>query len=240
MGFAVSRPPVARPTLDPGGTGGTGAASRSRTLVGTAGETWADSLDPEDWTELRALGHRMVDDMFDHLQTLRDGPVWRPMPEAARQELRGRLPRQPILPARCMTISGAWWSLTPPAICTPASWAGCMAVAIRSGMLAEFLAAGLNANLGGRDHAPIEVERQVIAWSAEMLGFPPEASGVLVTGTSIANLIGVLVARSASLGPSVRHDGLGDSGLVAYTSAAAHGCVPRAMDMAGSDKMPSD
>ena len=40
------------------------------------------------------------------------------------------------------------------------------------GMLAELLAGGLNANLGGRDHAPIEVERQVIAWAAEMLGFP--------------------------------------------------------------------
>ncbi len=69
------------------------------------------------------------------------------------------------------------------------------------GMLAEMLAGGLNANLGGRDHAPIEVERQVIAWAAEMLGFPQDASGVLVTGTSMANLIGVLVARTASAGP---------------------------------------
>ena len=76
------------------------------------------------------------------------------------------------------------------------------------GMLAELLAGGLNANLGGRDHAPIEVERQVIAWAAEMLGFPDDASGVLVTGTSIANLIGVLVARQASLGPAVRRDGV--------------------------------
>ena len=101
------------------------------------------------------------------------------------------------------------------------------------GMLAELLAGGLNANLGGRDHAPIEIERQVIAWAAEMLGFPDDASGVLVTGTSIANLIGVLVARSASLGPSVRRDGVGGAGLVAYTSAAAHGCLPRAMEMAG-------
>jgi aromatic-L-amino-acid decarboxylase len=101
------------------------------------------------------------------------------------------------------------------------------------GMLAELLAAGLNANLGGRDHAPIEVERQVIAWAAEMLGFPADASGVLVTGTSIANLIGVLVARSACLGPSVRRAGIAGSRLVAYTSAAAHGCLPQAMDMAG-------
>ena len=44
-----------------------------------------DSLDPSDWSGLRALGHRMVDDMFDHLRSLRDGPVWRPMPEAVRK-----------------------------------------------------------------------------------------------------------------------------------------------------------
>jgi len=34
-----------------------------------------ESLDPADWTNLRALGHRMIDDMFDHLQSLPDGPV---------------------------------------------------------------------------------------------------------------------------------------------------------------------
>jgi glutamate/tyrosine decarboxylase-like PLP-dependent enzyme len=66
-----------------------------------------------------------------------------------------------------------------------------------------------------------------------MVGFPPETSGVLVTGTSIANLIAVLVARRAALGPAVRSAGLGRARLTAYTSAGAHGCIPRAMDMAG-------
>jgi glutamate/tyrosine decarboxylase-like PLP-dependent enzyme len=100
-------------------------------------------------------------------------------------------------------------------------------------MLADLLAAGLNANLGGRDHAPIEVERQVIAWAAEMLGFPADASGVLVTGSSMANLIGVLVARTASQGAAVRRTGISGLGLVAYASAAAHGCLPRALEFAG-------
>src|SRR5207237_9806030 len=45
------------------------------------------------------------------------------------------------------------------------------------GMLAEMLAAGLNANLGGRDHAPIEIERQVVDWTRQLFGFPPGASG---------------------------------------------------------------
>jgi aromatic-L-amino-acid/L-tryptophan decarboxylase len=191
------------------------------------------SLDPDDWTDLRALGHRMVDDMFDHLATLRDRPVWQPMPEALRQELRQPLPRGPS-PAEAvydnfqrLVQPYATGNLHPRFM----GWVHGGGNSV--GMLAELLAGGLNANLGGRDHAPIEVERQVIAWAAEMLGFPPDASGVLVTGTSIANLIGILVARSAKLGPSVRTGGVDGTRLVAYTSAAAHGCLPRAMEMTG-------
>src|SRR6202043_1746832 len=88
------------------------------------------------------------------------------------------------------------------------------------GMLAEMLAAGLNANLGGRDHIPIEVERQVVEWTRSMLGFPKGASGLFVTGTSMANLMAVLVARTSALGQSVRKRGIGDEGasLTAYTS----------------------
>src|SRR6202000_1720283 len=103
------------------------------------------------------------------------------------------------------------------------------------GMLAEMLAAGLNANLGGRDHIPVEVERQIVEWTRAMFAFPPEASGIFVTGTSMANLMAVLVARSAKLGPDVRRSGIGAAGgqLRAYASRAAHGCVPQAMDLAG-------
>ena len=102
-------------------------------------------------------------------------------------------------------------------------------------MLAEMLAAGLNANLGGRDHIPIEVERQIVEWTRQMFGFPAEASGIFVTGTSMANLMAVLVARTAALGESVRHSGIADAGasLTAYTSTAAHGCIAKAMDLAG-------
>src|SRR6202000_3248211 len=99
------------------------------------------------------------------------------------------------------------------------------------GMLAEMLAAGLNANLGGRDHVPIEVERQVVEWTRQMFGFPEGASGIFVTGTSMANLLAVLVARTAALGQAARQHGIGDEGalLTAYTSKAAHGCISKAM-----------
>ncbi len=107
------------------------------------------------------------------------------------------------------------------------------------GMLAEMLAAGLNANLGGRDHSGIEVERQLVQWVREMFGFPDSASGVFVTGTSMANFMAVLVARTRALGTGVRRSGVvGHRRLRGYTSVAAHGCIKRAFDYAGpGDRM---
>jgi glutamate/tyrosine decarboxylase-like PLP-dependent enzyme len=102
-------------------------------------------------------------------------------------------------------------------------------------MLAEMLAGGLNANLGGRDHMPIEIERQITAWMRELFRFPASASGLFVTGTSMANFIALLVARTARLGQDVREQGLcaKDAQLRAYASASAHGCIAQAMDMSG-------
>ncbi len=102
------------------------------------------------------------------------------------------------------------------------------------GMLAEMLAGGLNANLGGRDHMPIEIEREVIGWMRQLFGFPETASGLMVGGASMANFIGVLVARHRALGVEGRRKRRSAAPrLTAYASRAAHGCVPRAMEMAG-------
>jgi aromatic-L-amino-acid decarboxylase len=196
-----------------------------------AGET----LDPDDWDALRAQGHRMLDDMFDYIADIRARPVWRPIPAETRARFRDGLPRgsadlgeiyrefaDHIAPYTAGNVHPGFMG-----------WVNGGGTAI--GMLAEMLAAGLNANLGGRDHVPIEVERQIVLWVRQMFGFPDTASGIFVTGTSMANLMGVLVARSARLGPSVRQRGLSDrgAGLTAYTSVATHGCVAQAMDLAG-------
>jgi glutamate/tyrosine decarboxylase-like PLP-dependent enzyme len=65
--------------------------------------------------------------------------------------------------------------------------------------------------------------------------FPGTASGLFVTGTSMANLIAVLVARRQALGAGVRRQGIAAAGqhLTAYTSSGAHGCIAQAMDLAG-------
>src|SRR5262249_18391242 len=69
----------------------------------------------------------------------------------------------------------------------------------------------------------------------EIVGFPATASGIFVTGTSIANFIAVTVARTALLGAVARRDGIAASEqkLTAYASAGAHGCVRQAMELAG-------
>ncbi|MEO8114069.1 MAG: pyridoxal-dependent decarboxylase [Phenylobacterium sp.] len=199
------------------------------------------SLDPQDWSGLRDQGHRMLDDMFDHLQTLADGPVWREPPAAARARFRASLPVQPTDLA---SAHAAFLSDVLPyggGNGHPGFMGWVQGAGTPVGMLAEMLAAGLNANLGGRDHMPIEVERQVLAWTAEMFGFPPTASGLFVTGASQANFLAVLIARTRVLGETARGAGLGAAGgrLTAYASQAVHSCVPRALDMAGigSDRL---
>ncbi|MCC7427470.1 MAG: cytochrome D ubiquinol oxidase subunit I [Alphaproteobacteria bacterium] len=193
----------------------------------------ADGLDPADWAEFSALAHRMLDDMIGYLRDARDRPVWQPMPAELRAELRTPLPHAGEGAAAAyadftrLVVPYATGNTHPGFM----GWVHGGGTAV--GMMAELLAGALNANLGGRDHAPIEVERQVLRWAAEMLGFPLDASGLLVTGTSIANMIGVLVARTHALGPAVRRTGLQGAPLVAYAAGSVHGCIPRAMEMCG-------
>jgi glutamate/tyrosine decarboxylase-like PLP-dependent enzyme len=192
------------------------------------------SLDPEDWTELRALGHQILDDMFDHLEGLRARPVWQQMPDAARASLRAPLPRDPVSLAEA--YRGLQDNVIPYTVGNPhpgfMGWVHGAGTPV--GIVAEMIAGALNANVGGRNQAPVEVERQVSDWMAALFGFPGAARGVFVTGTSIANFMGVVVARTQALGRDVRTQGLAaHAGLRAYASAEAHGCIAKAMDMAG-------
>ncbi|MCK1710885.1 MULTISPECIES: aspartate aminotransferase family protein [unclassified Bradyrhizobium] len=193
------------------------------------------SLDPQDWSEFRALAHRMLDEAIDGIANVRTRPVWQPIPDDIRAALKADVPRGPsdladvyrefaehIAPYATGNVHPGFMG-----------WVHGGGTAV--GMLAEMLAAGLNANLGGRDHMPIEVERQIVDWMRRLFGFPDGASGIFVTGTSMANLMAVLVARTAALGALARQRGIGNDGalLTAYTSKAAHGCISRAMDIAG-------
>jgi aromatic-L-amino-acid decarboxylase len=191
------------------------------------------SLDPSDWSALRALGHRMLDDVFDDLAGIRDEPVWRPMPDDVRAAWQEVLPRAPMRAEDVYRLYRR--QIAPYGVGNRhpqfLGWVHGGGTAV--GMLAEMLAAGLNANCGGRDHAPIACERQVVRWASEMLGLPPNSSGLVLSGTSMANFVAVVVARTAALGAGVRRFGVGGDRLTGYASAGAHMCVARAFDMAG-------
>ena len=198
-------------------------------------ESISKALDPSDWRDFRAQAHRMLDDMIDYTEHIRDRPVWQQSPPAVRETFRQRLPQKPtglasvhkrfmrdVLPYSAGNVHPGFMG-----------WVHGGGTPV--GMLAEMLAAGLNANLAGRNQMPLEVERQVVQWVREIFGFPDTATGLFVTGTSVANLIAVLVARTAAAGAGVRHRGIAatDNRLVAYASKGAHGSISQAMDLAG-------
>jgi glutamate/tyrosine decarboxylase-like PLP-dependent enzyme len=194
-----------------------------------------DPSTPAEWKELRAQAHRMLDDILDYAEHLRTRPVWQPIPHAVRDTFRQPLPHQPdeLSAAHQIFLQ----NVLPYSIgnAHPGFMGWVQGGGTPVGMLAEMLAAGLNANVGGRDQIPLDVERQVTQWVRELFGFPETASGLFITGTSIANLISVWVARTAALGIDVRNKGIGANGkhLVAYTSAGAHGCIAQAIDLSG-------
>jgi len=177
----------------------------------------------------------MLDDMIDYLEHLRERPVWQPIPQSVRAKFQTPAPSGPN---ELSTVHETFMrEILPYAVGNshPGFMGWVHGGGNPVGMLADMLAAGLNANLGGRDQIPVEVERQVVRWVRDFFRFPENASGVFVTGTSMANLIALWVARTAALGVEVRQKGIAsaDQRLVAYTSAGAHGCIAQAMDLAG-------
>ena len=195
-------------------------------------------LDPQDWSELRQLGRRMVDDMIDHLATVAQRPVWQAMPAEVRRRFQSDPPldgegaekayrdfQQYVLPYAEGNLH-------------PRFWAWVIGAGSGLGMLADMLAAGINSNLGSGDHAPALVERQVIDWMKQALGFPSEASGLLVTGGSMANIIGLAVARHVKAGINVKEDGLfpAKARMMFYGSSETHNSVVKGLQLLGFGK----
>ena len=190
-------------------------------------------LDPTDWDEFRGQAHAMLDDAIDHVRALAAGPVWRPMPPDVRASFREPLP---VEPSALASVHAEFRERILPygsGNAHPRFVGWVQGGGNVAGMMADLLAAALDSNLGGRDHAPIEVERQIVRWMRELFGFPAAASGILVTGTSLANWMAVVVAKTHALGRETRATGLGGAQLRAYASTATHQCVARALELSG-------
>src|SRR5438552_3048649 len=195
------------------------------------------ALAPDDF---RRLGHEIVELVAAYLAGLRARPVFRPMdarerralleqplgeagaaPEVILEAFRGAVLPHPMGNGHPRFFG---WVNSPPA---------------PIGVLAEFLAAAMNPSCAGGDHAAIYLERGVIRWLMELVGFPTaESMGLLVSGGSMASLIGLAAARhrvAAAQGWNVRDDGLqaGHPPLMLYVAEEGHSCLRKAAELLG-------
>lgn len=201
-----------------------------------------DPATEAEWQDLTALGHRMVQDMMDQLQTLRDIPAWQAMPAPIRASLHEPVPYAgmgaPAVYAQFVERilpypSGNWH---------PRFFGWVQGNGTPLAMFADMLTAGLNAHLRGFNQAPAEVEQVVVSWLATLMGIPG-ASGLFVTGGSMANSNGLAVARHSaakSRGYSVRQEGIQAwpnealrKPLVFYGSSETHGWASKAAEWLG-------
>lgn len=195
-----------------------------------------EPLDPANWDEFRKLAHRMVDDSLDHLMTVRERAPWTPLPKNVRSSLTGE-----ALPREAQGAERAYMDfLTNVLPYTngnrhPRFWGWIQGSGTPLGMMADMLAAGMNPHCAGLDQSSKLVELQVIAWLAELMGFPNDASGVLVTGGTMANVTGLAVARHAKAGFDLRAQGMYGASArhTIYASAEVHSWAQKAVELFG-------
>ena len=193
------------------------------------------SLDPADWDAFRRLAHSALDDAIDYVRDVRRRPVWQALPEDVKQRLNEPLPAVPqgientyrnfrelVLPYATGNIH-------------PRFWGWVHGTGLTTGIISEMLAAAMNSNCGGRDHGALYVERKVVDWCRQIVGYPDSASGLMVSGTSMGTLIGLAVARNAATGGSVRAGGVAKTcnSFVTYASSEAHSSLARALELLG-------
>ena len=211
-----------------------------------------ETLDPHDWDAFRVLAHRMVDDMLDVLEGLREGPPWRAMSDDVKATFREPVPREGagaeaayrVFKERVLPYTNGNRH--------PRFFGWVQGNSTPLGMMADMLAAGMNPHCAGFEQASTYVELQVLAWLRELMGFPADASGILLGGGTMANFVGLAAARDARAGWDVWNDGmqgpLGEPGrgskqfhqskqdrdrLVFYGSTELHGWAPKAANLLG-------
>ena len=194
-----------------------------------------ETLDPENWDEMRVLAHRMVDDALDYIQSAGERPVWNPVPADVAERLKAPAPTGPSSPSDVYDEFQA--NILPYNLHTnhPRFWAWYMGSGTVMGAMADFLAAVLNPNVGGINHVAPRVEQQVIGWINDMMGFPQSASGILTSGASMANFTALTVARNTNGGYDVRREGVlaAPGPLTVYASTEIHSCNQKAIETLG-------
>ena len=163
--------------------------------------------------EFRRLGHRLVDRIASFLAGIRTDPLTPGETPAQLRPLIGR----PLLPqdegSAERLVDEATDLLLGHSLRNghPRFMGYITSSAAPIGALADLLASAVNPNVGGWELSPAatEIEAQTIRWIAELVGYPPECGGILVSGGNMANFVCFLAGRRAMLGEGVRSAGLG-------------------------------
>ena len=194
-----------------------------------------ETLDPGDWESLRELSHQIIDDAIGYMRDVRDRPVWQAMPEEVRANFDTCLPIKPTSMEAVYRGLAENMMPYPMGNIHPRFWMWYMGSSNFTGALGDFLAAILGSNLGGGNHAAALIDQQVVDWFKQIVGFPKEASGTLVSGGSMANFIGLTVARNEISGIDIRENGVSgiERPLRFYSSDQVHSCHQIAMETLG-------
>lgn len=195
-----------------------------------------ENLDPEDWKGMRELGHRVLDDMLDYMENLRERPAWQHAPEAVKKHFDSPPPLESQSPEAVYEEYLQYVLPYPLGTSHPRFWGWVGGTGTVMGAFAELMAGATNTPSGAFAFiSPNYVEYQVLDWFKTMLGYPSDASGLLTSGCSASNLIGLAVARNAKAGYDLRQKGLraAPQEMVLYTSQEAHSSIQKAVELLG-------
>jgi glutamate/tyrosine decarboxylase-like PLP-dependent enzyme len=189
----------------------------------------------------RALGHQLVDQLARFLESLPDRPVARDQsPSAVREALglSGPLPQLGTEPGPLLEETARLLFEHSLFNAHPRFFGYITAPPAPIGILADFLAAAVNPNVGAWTLSPAatEIESQTVRWIAELIGYPAGCGGLLVSGGNMANFVCLLAARAARANWNVRERGVaGASGerMRVYASSETHTWIQKAADLSG-------
>jgi aromatic-L-amino-acid/L-tryptophan decarboxylase len=186
--------------------------------------------------EFRRLGHRAVDLIADYLTALPGRPCRSPVPADVRQQLIDEpLPEHASDADALLDYVRSTVFQYPMGNGSPRFFGWVNSPPAPMGVIGDLLAAGLNPSVAGGDHAATYIEHGVLNWLRALVGLPSTSGGILTSGGSVANLIGLAVMRHAKTGGLVRARGCHNIGpsLVVYTSTEGHSCIQKAVELLG-------
>ena len=190
--------------------------------------------------QFRTLGNLLVERLAEFLESLPGRPVnTGETPEGVRSALGERLlPQSGRDPGELLDEAASLLFEHSLLTAHPRHLAYIIGSPAPIGGLADLLAAMLDANVSSwwRSAMASEIEVQVIKWIAELVSYPSDCGGLLVSGGSMANYVGLLAARKAKSPWEVRSLGLVEGGcrpLRLYASDQTHAWIEKAADLFG-------